>query len=69
MATNEKVLLIQIKEHWMTERTSPINVQVSCTCGWVRTISRRQNALARAAKVRAAYREHERELEACDASE
>jgi len=45
--------------HIMTERRSPTHVMVMCSCGWKREISRRQNALARNAKVRAAEREHE----------
>lgn len=31
---------------------------LSCSCGWSRQITRHQNALARAAKVRAAKDEH-----------
>jgi hypothetical protein len=37
---------------------SPINFTVRCPCGFVRVISRKQNALARASKVRSAYTAH-----------
>lgn len=42
--------------HEITERKTPLAVLLRCSCGWYREISRRQNALARAAKVRAAIR-------------
>lgn len=48
--------------HSITERRSPINITVRCTCGWVHTETRRQNALARAAKVRAAIDKHNRDV-------
>lgn len=48
--------------HEITERASPVSIQLRCTRGWSRQIDRRQNALARAAKVKAAKAEHEREL-------
>lgn len=54
--------LRKVQAHDMTAFTSPINVTVRCSCGWRRTIDRRQNALARAAKVRTAIAEHEREI-------
>jgi hypothetical protein len=50
--------------HDITERRSPINIVVRCSCGWSRTFTRKQNALARAAKVRAAVDAHNREIEA-----
>lgn len=50
--------------HEMSQRTTPVSVIVVCSCGWSRSVSRRQNALARSAKVRAAYHSHEREIEA-----
>jgi hypothetical protein len=46
-------------EHIGDERRSPVAILLICSCGWRRTITRKQNALARAAKVRAAWREHE----------
>jgi hypothetical protein len=48
----------------MSERRDAIAIVVSCTCGWLRKILRRQNALARASKVRSAQAEHQREIEA-----
>jgi hypothetical protein len=39
-------------------------IAVVVTCGWSRRILRRQNALARASKVRSAWAEHQREIEA-----
>ncbi len=44
--------------HEITERRSPISIEIMCKCGWRATISRRQNALARAAKVRAIINKH-----------
>lgn len=49
-------------DHAIMVRRSPINYTVRCSCGWSRTIAK-QNALARAAKVRAAITEHERTIE------
>jgi hypothetical protein len=51
-------------KHEITERRSPAAILILCTCGWSRAVLRRQNALARASKVRAARAEHEREIEA-----
>jgi hypothetical protein len=48
----------------MNERREAIGIVVSCACGWTRKILRRQNALARASKVRSAWAEHQREIEA-----
>ena len=48
----------------MNERREAIAIVVSYTCGWTRKILRRQNALARASKVRSAWAEHQREIEA-----
>lgn len=44
--------------HQLTERRSPTHILIMCSCGWHREISRRQNALARAAGVRSAARGH-----------
>ena len=44
--------------HFVEEKRSPISVIAACDCGWRRQFSRRQNALARTAKVRAAIRRH-----------
>ena len=52
------------KPRAITERRAPTATIVCCTCGWSRTITRRQNALARAAKVRAARNEHARQVAA-----
>jgi len=45
------------REHKLTHRESPIAVMVFCSCGWTHSEPRR-NALARAAKMRAAIRRH-----------
>ena len=50
--------------HQMNERREALGIVVSCTCGWTRKILRRQNALARASKIRSAWVEHQREIEA-----
>lgn len=43
----------------MTETVAPLSITVRCQCGWSHTESRRQNALARAAKMRAAINKHQ----------
>lgn len=48
-------------EHDITTRRSPVAIIVRCTCGWSRQFTRHQNALARAARVRAAISEHQRD--------
>jgi hypothetical protein len=50
--------------HEISKFRSPISIQLRCSCGWSRQITRQQNALARAAKVRAAIAEHERSVDA-----
>jgi hypothetical protein len=50
-----------MREHIVEERRSPISIILRCSCGWRREITRRQNALARAAKVKAAIHLHEKE--------
>jgi hypothetical protein len=45
-------------EHEITERRTPASVIALCSCGWMHRESRRQNAFARAAKLRAAQRKH-----------
>jgi hypothetical protein len=50
-------------KHDISKRQTPIGYQVICICGWSRTF-KKQNAWARAAKVRAAVAEHFREIEA-----
>lgn len=47
--------------HKIVELTSPVSVILRCSCGWAKQFDRRQNALARAQKVRAAKAEHERQ--------
>jgi hypothetical protein len=54
-------------EHTITEWYDRAAVHVTCTCGWSRKFLRRQNALARASKVRAARADHQREIEALTA--
>lgn len=44
--------------HDIEERRTPIAILITCSCGWHSQITRRQNALARASKVRAAIRAH-----------
>lgn len=44
--------------HQITERRAPGSFLVRCSCGWSVEI-RKQNALARAAKIRRAIREHQ----------
>lgn len=50
------------QRHEIAVRATPVNTLVQCTCGWSRTVPR-QNALARAAKVRRHIREHEDEVD------
>ena len=50
--------------HRMSGHRDAIAIVLSCSCGWTRKILRRQNALARASKVRSAWAEHQREIEA-----
>ena len=50
--------------HRMSGHRDAIAIVLSCSCGWTRKILRRQNALARASKVRSAWAEHRREIEA-----
>ena len=49
-------------KHEITERRSPAAILILCTYGWSRAVLRRQNALARASKVRAARAERERQI-------
>jgi hypothetical protein len=46
------------QRHEISERRSPTHILVFCTCGWRHEVSRRQNALGRAAKARAAVNRH-----------
>ena len=50
--------------HRLSGHRDAIAIVLSCSCGWTRKILRRQNALARASKVRSAQAEHQREIEA-----
>ena len=50
--------------HRLSGHRDAIAIVLSCSCGWTRKILRRQNALARASKVRSAWAEHRREIEA-----
>ena len=63
-AAQEPELEPPARVHRMSGHRDAIAVVVSCTCGWSRRILRRQNALARASKVRSAWAEHQREIEA-----
>lgn len=47
--------------HIVTVRYSPVSVLWICSCGWSTQQSRRQNAWARTAKLRAAYTKHRKE--------
>lgn len=44
--------------HVLTEYVSPAHYIIRCSCGWSAMQPRRQNALARAAKLRAAVAHH-----------
>jgi hypothetical protein len=44
--------------HEPTTYRTPISVIVRCSCGWSATQSRRQNAFARATKLKSAWRRH-----------
>ncbi len=46
------------RRHTMSERRTPVDVTVFCSCGWYATQTRHQNAMARATKLRAAYAKH-----------
>lgn len=50
-------------EHKISESVSPVSVQVRCSCGWYQSVTRKQNAFARAAKVRMAIRMHLKAVE------
>lgn len=50
--------------HVIGSRRTPINFIVSCECGWSFQTTRKQNAWARAAKIRGAIRQHLDEVEA-----
>lgn len=53
-----------MKTHEIETRTSPVGYHATCTCGWFHTERRKQNALARAAKMKAAIRAHYDAVEA-----
>ena len=63
-AAEELELEPPARVHRMGGHRDAIAVVVSCSCGWTRKILRRQNALARASKVRSAWAEHQRQIEA-----
>jgi hypothetical protein len=50
-------------DHQIDETVSPIAVLLRCSCGWHTAVSRKQNALARAAKVRSHIHKHLEEME------
>lgn len=52
------------REHDCQVWKSPIAFTVQCRCSFRRVIPRRQNALARAAKVKGAINEHDKLVEA-----
>lgn len=60
---NDRREVSRFGTHAVTQITTPGAVILSCTCGWGRQESRRQNAFARAAKVRAAIARHRKETE------
>jgi len=47
-----------LSEHQITTRKTPIYYLIQCSCGWHFETSRKQNAWARAAKIRAAISRH-----------
>jgi hypothetical protein len=49
-------------EHHICGWYAPDSVTLRCDCGWHHRETRRQNALGRAAKERAAVSAHEREI-------
>lgn len=51
-------------EHEITQRKTPLSYLLVCTCGWSHSETRRQNAWARAAKLRSAEAAHWRAVEA-----
>jgi hypothetical protein len=64
MTIDSDAAVAQEDLHRMIGHRDATTVVVSCICGWSRRILRRQNALSRAAKVRSAWAEHEREIAA-----
>ena len=59
MRESEETMKIPVTQaHLITERESPVAMLLRCKCGWHKEITRKQNALARAAKVKAAVHEH-----------
>jgi hypothetical protein len=46
-------------KHVIDQVKSPIHFKVFCSCGWSFQTTRKQNAWARAAKIRAAIKAHE----------
>lgn len=63
-------LQIGSKTHALHKRSGPLYTMITCTCGWSHRESRRQNALGRASKERAAMRKHfDTEIEKFEATE
>lgn len=54
---------MKLDEHAIREIRSPATVTLRCSCGWSWSATRAQNALARAAKLRAAAQRHAVEAE------
>jgi hypothetical protein len=52
------------KRHDIQEREAPTGYLVLCSCGWS-VFVRKQNALARAAKIRTARKTHLAEIATC----
>ena len=64
LGTNEKraphiAMAADHMQHDVSTIRTPIAILLRCSCGWSRQFTRHQNALARAAKVKAAKQEHE----------
>lgn len=50
--------MVEVEHFIADERRTPVSFVTTCNCGWRHETTRRQNAWARAAKIRAAVAEH-----------
>lgn len=58
MRLRNSVEQVEPLKHIMTEHDLNIRIVLTCSCGWKHSEPRRQNALARASKLRGAQRQH-----------
>lgn len=56
-------------KHQIEEKRSPTHILVLCSCGWTGQITRKQNARARASKVRGLINRHLKEVAGVRASD